>query len=143
MTVELADLHQLRELFLAEHELAFVVGNQAANGESVIYISEDPELGKLDLTIANNSASPIEIGADSVLRIFVSPPLAEADVQRINLATPDWKLTRDEDSLTLRCTSHATIAPNGKLTLHFAGVMASAQPGTGFFQFEYSHFTGI
>src|SRR3954469_17313783 len=96
---ELANLHQLRELFLAEHDLAFVIGNPARDGESVIYITEDPELGKLDLTIANNSTSPLRIGPQSVLQIFVSPPLAEADVQRIKLATPDWKVTRDEDSL--------------------------------------------
>jgi hypothetical protein len=140
---ELTDLHHLRELFLAEHELAFVVGNPAGQHESVIYITDDPELGKLDLTIANNSAGPVEIGPESLLQIFVSPPLAEADVKRIKLAAGDWKLTLDEDFLELRCTSHLTIASHGKLTISLAAVMASGEPRTGFFQFEYSHFTGI
>src|SRR5713226_8705361 len=105
ITAELVEIHQLRELFLAEHDLTFVVGNPARKGESVIYITNDPELGKLDLTIANNSASPIGIGPESLLQIFVSPPLTKADVERIKLATTDWKLTPGDECLELRRSS--------------------------------------
>src|SRR4051812_36009381 len=126
IATESADLRSLRALFLAEHDLAFVVGNPARRDECVIYITDDPELGKLDLTIANNSASPIEIGAASLLQIFASPPLTETDLKRIKVATPGWNLTRDEDCLELRRSSPTTIASKDKLTIRFIDVMTSA-----------------
>jgi hypothetical protein len=143
ITAELVEFHQLRALFLAEQEFAFVVGNPAHKGESVIYITNDPELGKLDLIIANNSASAIVAGSESLLRIYASPPLAEPDVKRIKLATQNWKLTLGEDCLELRCSSQITIPSRGTLTIPFLDVMASGEATTGFFVFEYSGFKGI
>jgi hypothetical protein len=142
ITAELVEFHRLRALFLAEHDLAFVVGNPASKGESVIYITNDPELGKLDLTIANNSASPIGIGPASLLKIFVSPPLTDADVKRIKLATTDWRLTPGDDCLELRRSSQISIPSKGTLTIPFADVMASGEATTGYFTFDYTGFTG-
>jgi len=143
ITPEFVDFQQLRALFLAEHDLAFVLGNPAHKGESVIYITNDRELGKLDLTIANNSASAIVIGPESLLQIYASPPLAEADVKRIKLGTQSWNLTPGEDCLELRCSAQITIPSKGILTIPFVDVMASGEATTGFFVFEYSGFKGI
>jgi hypothetical protein len=144
ITAELFDHRQLRAMLLTESGLAFVLDNPASGtGGAVIYVTDNPDLGKLDLTIVNNSPSAIEIGSASVLKIFVRPPLADAEVRRIKVTSTNWSLTVVEDHVELWHPASLTIASNANLTIQLADVMTSGEATTSFFRFEYSGFKGI
>jgi hypothetical protein len=136
-------------LLLDQTPIGFAIANAAnAQGNSIVYISDDPRWGTLTLTLQNNTSAGITLDAAStVLKLFVAPLLTNAEIRKIELVSPDWAMDYSSDSggqlyleLKFAAASPVTVAAGQTVAIQFKNVLASGSSGPGRFLAEYSSF---
>jgi hypothetical protein len=136
-------------LLLDQTPIGFAIANAAsAQGNSVVYISDDPRWGTLTLTLQNNTSAGIRLDAAStVLKLFVAPLLINAEIRKIELVSPDWAmefLSNSGDQLYLElkfaAASPVIVAAGQTVAIQFKNVLASGSSGPGRFLAKYNGF---
>jgi hypothetical protein len=126
--------------------LAFAAGNLAAGDPGpVVYISSDASLGKIEITIQNNSGAPVSATTTSTLTIYMMPLLEAADVQNIQVVGTQWtgKAVAQDGRYCYQLSPNETIEISSQIQIELDNVFSSeSNPGSGYLTFAYSGLTG-
>jgi hypothetical protein len=131
--------------------VSFTVENLGSSDlDPVVYISRDPQWGKLSLAIRNNSSDQvIHVDTGSLLTVRLDSLLTTADIGAIlkQPDTSDWEggpVARDNTVLLeLRPRRRIPIRPSDSITIEIDNVLASGAMTTGFFAFAWSGFQPV
>jgi hypothetical protein len=144
------DTHRRRREFAASRSNAdrVAIANAAdPQGHSIVYISNDPRWGTLTLTLQNNTPGGITLDAAStVLKLFVAPLLTNDEIEKIELASPDWAKSFPSDNgqlylqLNFAAPNAVIVAAGQTVAIQLKNVQASGSSGPGRFLAEYSGF---
>jgi len=133
------------EILLAQPPIGFDVVN--AQGNAVVYISDDANWGQLTLRLQNNTAAPIALDASSVVKFYPGPLLNNGEIGKIELIAAGFKMTPvagagQQLHLELRPAGALTFAcgEDGRLEMKFGSVFASGVATPGRFLVEYHGF---
>ena len=152
MTRKVLTAADANSLLLDQTPIGFAVANAAnAQGNSVVYISDDPRWGTLTLTLQNNTSTSLTLDAAStVLKLFVAPLLTNDEIKKIQFESPDWTMNFVSDDgeqlyleLKFAAASPASVAVGQTVAIQFKNVLASGSSGPGRFLAEYSGFKPV
>ena len=120
-----------------------------ADGTSNIYVTADPAVNALTLTLRNGlseavvfpAGTPVAYGTlpsgQSAIYIFLNGLISNADAAKIALAAPGWQAATFTDQgtglqyLVIAPGSEVTVQPAGTLTFTLTDVLADGSPRTG------------
>jgi hypothetical protein len=118
--------------------------------DPVVYISRDPQWGKLSLAIRNNSGdNVVHVDTGSLLTVRLDSLLTAAEIGAIppQPETSGWEggpVARDNAVLLeLRPKRRIPIRPSDSITIEIDNVLASGAMTTGFFAFAWSGFQPV
>ncbi len=131
---------------LGDGQLSFRVENLSSpDGDAVVYVSRDPQWGKLSLAIRNASSDKV-IHADtgSLLTLRLDSLLSAAEIGAIpqQPEASDWEggpVSKDSTVLLeLHPKRRIPIRPLDSITIEIDNVLASGAMTTGYFVFAWS-----
>ena len=131
---------------LGDGQLSFRVENLSSpDGDAVVYVSRDPQWGKLSLAIRNTSSDKV-IHADtgSLLTLRLDSLLSAAEIGAIpqQPEASDWEggpVSKDSTVLLeLHPKRRIPIRPLDSITIEIDNVLASGAMTTGYFVFAWS-----